>query len=276
VELRDARRDPRALSEVVREVVTPGSSVYIGNFGAQLFVVGDELVRQGLSDLDVIAGSGGLVLDKLIGAGTARSVLFAHCWNPVGPRPAWNLRRATEGDGSSLVVRELSLGMLSLAFQASAWNVPFLPVSASEETGYRSEDWSDGLLTSVDSPFGPALVVGALRPDVAFIHADTVDALGNAVVRTPYGEHLVAAQAARTTVVVAESFVAAPDRLERPADLAGIHVDAIVVMPGAVAPDGAPSRYPRDIAAYVDYAELTSDAERFAASISDLRSSSAS
>lgn len=260
-----------SLAEAVRDVLSPGSQVYLGNFGAQLFSVGDEIVRQRLDQLDVICGSGGLLLDKLIGAGAARSVLFSHCWNPLGPRPAHNLRRAAEQGHPEVQIRELSLGMLAMAFQAAAWGVPYLPVNLADDAGYWSDDWSGGLLGTAESEFGTTRVVRALRPDVAFVHVDCADPLGNAVLTQPHGEHLVAAMAARTTVVVAEEIVDHPRDLPAVATLAGVHVDLVVRHPGAVAPDGTPGRYPRDVASYIEYADMSHDPARFAAEIAQLQ-----
>jgi glutaconate CoA-transferase subunit A len=251
------------LTALVRDSVRAGDTVYIGNFGAQLFAVGHELIRLGLTDLHVVVGSGGLLLDQLIGAGVARTVTFAHCWNPVGPAPAWNLRRASEGGGSGLEIQELSLGMLGAAFQAAAWGVPFMPVAISDHTGYVTDGWARGALSRVSSEYGDSWVVRALRPDVAFIHADMADSRGNALLTEPFGEHLFAAQAATRTVVVAEEVLPAGQRLPQPAALAGVHVDAVTALPGAVAPDGTPGRYPRDVDAYTRYAAESATAESF-------------
>ncbi|MFG1924720.1 CoA transferase subunit A [Cryptosporangium sp. NPDC048952] len=246
------------VDQAVREWVRPGRTVYLGNFGAQLFAVGAALIRARCRDLHVVAGSGGLLLDQLIGAGVASRVTFAHCWNPIGPAPAWNLRRSAESGAPAVEITEFSLGVLTAAFRAAAEGVPFAPVVTSEQTGYVT--WARGAISRVSSPYGEAFVVRALRPDVAFVHADMVDRRGNALLLAPGGEHLFAAQAATTTIVVTEEIV---DHLPRPANLAGIHVDEVVVHPGAVHPDGAVGRYPRDPAAYRNYASRSSTPDGF-------------
>lgn len=264
-----------ALADAVKRQVRDGDTVYLGNFGAQLFCVGAELIRAGYTDLHLIAGSGGLLLDQLIGAGSARSVTFAHCWNPVGPKPAWNLRRAAEAqrpphpetddlpEPPRPEIRELSLGMLGAAFHAAAWGLPFMPVPISPDVGYITDGWSRDTVERVTCEFGEAYVVQAIRPDVAFVHADLADAAGNSLILEPYGEHLMAAQAALRTVVVAEQVLLPGKRLLEPANLAGIHVDEVVEVPGGVVPDGAAGRYPRDVAAYAEYAQESATRESF-------------
>ena len=75
------------LEDAVAATVADGDCVWLGNFGAQLFAVGAELIRQGRRDLHVVIGSGGLLLDQLLAAGVCAEVTFTHCWSPVGPRP---------------------------------------------------------------------------------------------------------------------------------------------------------------------------------------------
>ena len=85
-----------SLPEAVAAYAPDGARVYLGNFGAQLFCVGHELIRQRRRELDVVIASGGLLLDQLFGAGLVRTATFGHCWSPVGPTPAWNFRRLAE------------------------------------------------------------------------------------------------------------------------------------------------------------------------------------
>lgn len=241
------------LADAVREFVTPGMHVYIGNFGAQLFCVGHELIRQEAHDLHAVIASGGLLLDQLIGAGTLRSATFGHCWSPVGPSPAWNFRRLAEGGYDGVTVSEMSLGTLTAALTAGAWGMPFMPVHALPNTGFADEDWTRRRTESVRTRFGDAVVVEAVAPDVAFVHADLVDDHGNAAIRGPLGEVLVAAQASSRVVVVAEELTAADHVCEVGISLPGVLVDAVVVQAGAVRPDGAIGRYPRDVRAYEAY-----------------------
>ena len=124
------------------------------------------------------------------------------------------------------------------------------------------------MLGRASSAFGDATVVRALAPDVAFVHAERVDAWGNAALGAPAGDALVAVQAARQVVVVAEERV---EGLPAPVDIPGVLVDAAVVAPGAVAPDGVAGRYPRDVAAYAAYARAARTEEGFAAWLDGVR-----
>lgn len=260
------------LAEAVRAGVRPGASVYLGNFGAQLFGVGHEMIRQEVSDVDILVASGGLLLDQLIGAKVPRSATFGHCWSPVGPAPAWNFRRATESGAAAVELHEVSLGLFSAALLAGAHDVPFMPVADLPGTGYTDEDWTGGMLAVAESPFGCAPVIRALRPDVAFVHADLADEDGNGHLRGPLGEVVLAAQAARTVVLVAEEIVSGEAVREAGVTIPGILVGAVVHHPGALAPDGAVGRYDRDVEAYERYARQARTPDGFAAWLAEVRS----
>jgi glutaconate CoA-transferase, subunit A len=261
------------LPQAAAEYVSDGTVVYVGNFGAQLFCVGHELIRQQRRGLHAVIASGGVLLDQLIGAGTLASATFGHCWGPVGPSPAWNFRRHTEGrhtehgDAESapqLRLHELSLGLLTAALTAAAWNIPFMPVSGPAGTGYLEQDWTGGLVGRADSTFGSTPVVRAVTPDVAFVHVDQVDEYGNGFIRGPVGEVVVAAQAADAVVLVAEEVTDTDNVRKHGITVPGVLVDAYVHQPHAVWPDGAIGRYDRDVDAYLSYAQQSRTRDGFA------------
>ena len=84
------------IAEAIDRYAPAGATVYVGNFGAQLFAVGHELIRGRRSDLHVIMGSGGILLDQMLAAGVVAEATFGHCWSPVGPAPAYSFRRLCE------------------------------------------------------------------------------------------------------------------------------------------------------------------------------------
>jgi glutaconate CoA-transferase subunit A len=259
-----SKPEPLDLAGAVARYVRPGTSVYLGNFGAQLFCVGHEMVRQGLRHLDLVIASGGLLMDQLLGAGSLRSVTYGHCWSAVGPSPAWCFRRTAESGDTSVERHEMSLGLMTAALTAGAWEVPFMPVPDLPGTGYVDEDWSNGRLAEVESPFGGSRVVAALTPDVAFVHVDLADAQGNGAVRGPLGEVLVAAQASSTVVLVAEEVVSTEQVRAAGVTVPGVLTSAVVHHPGAVLPDGAIGRYPRDVEAFESYSRRSRTVEGFA------------
>jgi len=189
----------------------------------------------------------------LIAAGVVEGIVVSHCWNPSGPEPAHNFVRAAH---EGLPVVELSFGALTAGLTAAAWGVPFLPTTDLGATGYVTDGRAGGLLDVARCAYGSAPVVAAIRPDVAFVHVDLATRDGNARLAQPAADALIAAQAARQVVIVAEEVV---PRLPGAADIPGLLVSAVVEYPGAVRPDSCPGRYHRDIDAYRDYAAVSSD-----------------
>ena len=250
----------RMTLELAVESVPDGASVYLGNFGAQLFAVGHEMIRQSKRDITVITPSGGILLDQLIAEGVTSSVTISHCWNPVGPAATAHFRTSVER--GELELRELSFGALCAALLAAAWGVPFMPTTDLRETGYVIDDRAAGMLGVATSSFGESPVVRAIAPDIAFVHADAASPSGNAWLSQPNADVLLAAQAARRTVVVAEGLVG-----ERRSDLPAIPallVDTVVISPGAVLPDGSAGRYARDVASYERYTAAARTADGLA------------
>jgi glutaconate CoA-transferase subunit A len=241
----------------VTRYVENGATVYIGNFGCQLFAVGHELIRQERRRLHVVMGSGGILLDQLIAAEAIGTATFSHCWNPIGPTPAHAFRRAVQAAGTGIALVELSMASIGAALLAGAWGSPFMPVPDLSDTSYVAENASAGRLQVATSAFGSQLVVRAIVPDVAFIYADAIDAAGNASITTPLGDCLIAAQAARTVVVIAEEAV--PIGQVNPATcvIPGLLVTAFAIAPGAVQPDGSPGRYARDLEEYRSYGRMS-------------------
>ncbi|GAA0608214.1 hypothetical protein GCM10009547_07700 [Sporichthya brevicatena] len=238
--------------------------VYLGNFGAQLFAVGHEMIRVRRRGLRIVAASGGILLDELIAENVTTDVVTSHCWNPVGPARTEHFQRgAQEG---WLTITELSFGALCSALTAAAADVPFTTTSDLSRTDYLAR--SGGMLAEIRCEFGSATVVKALAPDVAFLHVDSATEDGRGWVVSPLADVLVAAQAARRTVLVAEEI----GEGEGPATIPGVLVSSVVHAPGAVRPDGAAGRYARDPTAYAVYSTVAGTAEGRAAWRQTLRS----
>lgn len=260
-----------SLPNVVADKVRPGRSIYLGNFGSQLFSVGQEIIRQEITGLDVVIASGGLLLDQLLGARCVRSATFGHCWSPVGPSPAWNFRRLAEGGDTETALHEMSLGMMAAGLTAGAWGVPFMPVPGLAGTGFLTEDWSNGMLAQAQSPWGACNVVAAITPDVAFIHVDRCDERGNGWIPGPLGEVSLAAAAAAEVVLVAEEMVDTETLRAGGITIPGVRTAAVTLSPGAVSPDGAIGRYDRDVAAYEEYARVSSTEAGFNGWLAEVR-----
>jgi glutaconate CoA-transferase subunit A len=159
--------------------------------------------------LDLITFLGGPDIDILAAFGRVRSVAFSYVgWDVLGLAP--HFRQARES--AAVKATEYSERTFLLALRAAAERVPFMPT--------RSPVGTD-LMTVPNSPYTPLqcpitgqllAAVSALQPDVAFIHVNIADRLGNGVIcGDTYADPLLA-RASRRVVLTAERLV---DRLSK-------------------------------------------------------------
>lgn len=219
------------------------------------------VIRRGVRNLHLLCvPTGGLVADLLIGAGCVATVegggvtLGEH-----GPAPCF--ARAVK----SGAVRPLDTTCPAVyaGLQAGEKGIPFMPLRGligSDILTHRGD------YKVVDNPVAPAgeadpvVLVPALRPDLALIHAPLADRDGNLWIGRDH-ELRIMAHAARRTVATAEELFEgnlAADPLRAAGTIPALYVDAVAVAPRSAQPLGMAGLYDEDpaaIAAYVRAAE---------------------
>jgi len=143
---------------------------------------------------------------------------------------------------------------------AGAARLPFFPVRS-----YAGSDLpaANPRIRFVDSPYGDGqvAVVPPLNPDVAIIHAQRADALGNTQIWGLLGVQKEAAFAAGHVVVVVEEIVdeavvrSDPNRTVIP----GLLVDAVVHEPYGAHPSYTQGYYDRDNRFYLEWDRVSRD-----------------
>jgi glutaconate CoA-transferase subunit A len=155
---------------------------------------------------------------------------------------------------------------LHAAFQAAEKGVPFMPlrgIVGSDVLKYRP-DWR-----VIDNPFGsddPIVLLPAIKPDVALIHAPMADRAGNVWIGRQR-ELATMAHAADKTIVTVEKIVDG-DLLADPVLAAGVlpgfYVERIAVAQNGCWPLGLPDHYAADLGHIAEYAKLAATMEGFA------------
>ena len=248
--------------EEALEVCESGSSVGLG--GATMRRKPMALVRalaaREVADLELWTWIGSLDVDLLIGAGRVRSVNSAYVgFGAFGLAPT--SRRAYQ-DGS-VEFRDWSESSLAASFRAGSSGLPVALTRALLGTSL-----AEGLAEEVTLPFSAprVMAVPAARPDVALIHAQSADALGNVrrarPNRTDDIDHLIAASS-RHVIVSVEEIVDHEDVLaDRDATIIpGHHVGAVVLAPGGAHPTGCDGYYDPDLEHLSAYAQASRSAE---------------
>jgi glutaconate CoA-transferase subunit A len=245
------------MQQAIAELVPDGASVALGLQMEQMipFAAGHELIRQRRRGLTLIGPISDILFDQMIAAGCAERVIAAWVGN-VMMGSAYNFRRAVERDGLS--VTNLTNFTVALALQAAAMGVPFLPT----RTALGSDVARDNeFFTEFQSPFtGEKMhAVRALVPDVAIVHVQRADAVGNAHCWGNLGVMVEAVRAAKRVIVVAEEMVAPeviasdPNRTVIP----GFLVSAVVECAFGAHPSPVQGCYKRDDTFFRDYHEQT-------------------
>jgi glutaconate CoA-transferase subunit A len=257
--------DKRAtLRDAVAELVHDGDTVAIEGFTHLIcFAAGHEIIRQRKRDLTLARMTPDVIYDQMIGAGVARKLIFSWLGNP-GVGHLHSVRRRVEShDPEPLEVEEYSHFGMVCRYVAGAANLPFFPIRSYYESDIPSVNPN---IRTVRSPFEDGTeiyVVPPLKPDVTIVAAQRADASGNAQIWGLLGCQKEAAFAAERVIVVCEELVDEsvvrrdPNRTIIP----GIVVDAVVETPFSCHPSYAQGYYDRDNAFYVEWENISKDAE---------------
>lgn len=142
---------------------------------------------------------------------------------------------------------------LVAGLRAASYGVPFQPVA-----GVFGSDLArvNGWKTVADPYTGKEVyAIPAIRPDVAVIHANEIDAAGNArVYGTPFWDHPIT-RAAKRVLVTAEKLVPTERLAERPelTLVPGFMVEAFAVVPRGAWPGSMHPEYDIDYPAVERY-----------------------
>jgi glutaconate CoA-transferase, subunit A len=246
----------QTLHDAIAAHVRDGDSIALGlalESGIPFAAV-HEMIRQGRRELTLIGPISDMAFDQLIGAGSVSRVIAAWVGNVAGGS-GYAFRRAVEqGIPGPIEVEDHSNFTVGLGLKAAAMGVPYLPTF----TGLGSDIVRDHpRVKPIADPFGgpPMLAVGAIRPEVAIVHAQRSDRHGNAHLWGNLGLTMEAVYAARRTIVTCEEIVADdvirsdPNRTVIP----GFLVDAVAEVPGGALPASVQGYWRRDFEPFLSY-----------------------
>jgi glutaconate CoA-transferase subunit A len=222
------------------------------------------LIRRGVRNLHLVAlPTSSLQADLLIGAGCVGVLeTSAVSLGELGAAP----RFAAAITAATIRMKDATCPALHTAFQAAEKGVPFMPlrgIIGSDILAHRP-DWR-----VIDNPFGendPIVLLPALHPDVALIHAPMADRAGNVWIGRQR-ELATMAHASAKTVVTVEKIVDGnllDDPVLAAGTLPGFYVETIAVAANGCWPLGLPDHYAADLAHLGEYARMAATAEGFA------------
>lgn len=227
------------------------------------------LIRRGVRNLHMLGVPvSGFATDLLIGAGAVtRLTTSAVTLGEAGFAP----RFTAAMKAGTLPITDATCPAVHTALQAAEKGVPFMPLRGLIGTDLVASrpDWR-----VIDNPFSdapdPIVLVPALRPEFALIHAVAADRAGNVWVGRRR-ELATIAHAAKTTLVTVEHLVdgdLTEDETMAPGTIGSLYVSAIAVAERGAWPLGLLDRYGADQPAIDAYAREARTEEGFRAWLS--------
>ncbi|MGI6488724.1 MAG: CoA transferase subunit A [Syntrophothermaceae bacterium] len=239
------------LKEAVNRFVHDGSYVSFGGIGDRTPTVAvHEVARQQKKGLRLASDTSvSYVHDSiLIGLGLVESFEIAYNWGGIwGPDAVY--RRALEkGIPKPIKLEEYSNFAMGMRLLAGSLGIPFMPVKSLLGSDIPVHNTH---IKFMNDPYGgePVALVPAANPEVAFIHVQRCDVMGNAHILGHLGNDDSLARAARNVVITTEEIVPT-DEIRRNPNLTVIPyycVDAVVKVPFASHGRGCPYYYSMDV-----------------------------
>jgi glutaconate CoA-transferase, subunit A len=252
------------LAEAVAALVHDGDALALEGFTHLIpFAAGHEILRQHRRDLELIRMTPDILYDQMIGVGAARRLVFSYGGNP-GVGSLHRFRDAVEHDWPHAIeLEEHSHAGMANRYAAGAARLPFAVMR-----GYAGTDLQAlTRVAPITCPFtGEELTaVPALRPDVAIIHAQEADRLGNVQLWGIPGVQKEAVLSADRSLVTVERIV--DELVPRPGGVVipGWVIDAVAEAPGGSQPSYSLGITARDNDFYRFWDTLSRDRDEFTA-----------
>lgn len=187
-----------------------------------------ELIRQGRRNLRVIGTAHGVDVDMLCGAGAIGVVEESYVGFETDFGMAPNFRRACES--GQVKVHDTCCHTILQQLRAAEFGVPFLPVRSVQGTDFLKLHPEYKTMTC---PFTglPLVLVPALAPDVAIVHAHYGDAQGNLKILPPLVADLFFIRASQHVIATVEKLVTAEKLRAMEPNVPYFWVEAVVEAP---------------------------------------------
>lgn len=163
-----------------------------------------ELIKAGRKSLQVVGSAHGIDVDMLCGAGAVSRSAESYVGFEQDFGMAPNYRRACES--GEVAVADSCCYTVVQQLRAAAYGLPFMPIRSVRGTSFQT---MHSEYKTMKCPYTgeELLLVPALRPDVALIHAQYGDAHGNLRIEGPPVTDILAARASRKVIATVERIV---------------------------------------------------------------------
>lgn len=202
-----------------------------------------ELIRQGIKDLKLIGSAHGIDVDMLCGAGSVAVSAESYVGFEQDFGMALNYCRACES--GVVKVEDNCCYTLVQQLRAAIQGLPFMPIRSVQGTDFLKLHPE---FKTMICPFtGEQLVlVPALQPDVALIHAHYADAHGNLYIEGPPVADSLFAKASKKVIVTVEEIIPHQELAIKGVTIPYFYVTALCEVPYGAHPTSCYPRYAYD------------------------------
>lgn len=201
-----ASSDKRVSLDALAMHVRDGDSVAVGGglSSREPMALLRAVIRAGRKNLQVVGSAHGIDIDLLCGAGAVGRSAESYVGFEQDFGMAPNYRRACES--GAVAVADTCCYTVVQQLRASASGLPFLPVRSIRGTGFEALH-SEYVRMTCPYTGEELLLLPALQPDVALIHAQYGDLHGNLRIEGPPVADILSARAAKKVIATVERIV---------------------------------------------------------------------
>lgn len=225
------------LKEAVQTFVFDGAVVGLGaqNISRCQMALVHEMIRQNKKDLTLVGCNLSLQMDLLVAAG-----LVKRCECGTGNLErfgsTFSFKRAVEN--KTIKVEDYSHLTMNSRFLAAEMGLPFIPTRSLLGSDLMKSTAGNGekKCVVVENPWNPGdsvVLLRALSPDVAIVHVQKADELGNIIIEGITNHEPELIRASKRCIVTCEEVVSS-ERIRENPDPVTIpyqHIDAVVEAP---------------------------------------------
>ncbi len=243
-------------SEAVERFIFDGASVGFSGqnvVGAPMAIT-HEIIRQKKKNLTLLGCNLSLPADILIGAGLVRKCEWGTC--NIGyrgiPSMGYSARKYYQ-EGKLEIEDYEHLGMVS-RFLAGEMGLPFMPVMSSlgsDILKYKAPS-TEKKFEIIENPWNPGekvLLMPAATPDVAIVHVQRADEMGDAIMEGFTATIPELVRASKKVIVSCEEIISSEETRNYPemTTIPYIYVDAVVEQPWGSHPTATYRYYDCDV-----------------------------
>jgi len=255
------------LADAVREIPN-GAEIAFGGFAITRSPIAffNELIRQGKKDLNVYQAVVCMGTDMLVGAGAVKKLSYGG-----GSLDRFGrMERINEAfEKGTIETREFSGLSLTYRFLAGSLGIPYIPTkillgTAILDNLLKKNDDSVMLSTSPYDDEDKVVLIKALQPEYAVIHAPYADEKGNVIIEGPVWD-LELGKAAKKLYVTVDQIVSNEFIKMHPEKVAipNVFTHAVIEVPYGAYPTSVYKMYDYDGDLLTKYAKMNKKQEDF-------------